>query len=384
MNSDKKKNIIKSIALVVASSILTTFVITQFGFGRIIPSSEYKKYKKMLMLSDVIERDFYKKTDESKLETGLYKGLFSGLDDEYSSYYTKEEMSQLIESTSGKYKGVGIVVGPDKPSGAIKVQQVINGSPASKSGVKAGDLIIKVNGKAYSYQEMDVAVKNMRGEEGTSVTVTFSRDGELFDKKIERKEIKLESIKSKKIDNDIGYIQIVGFDEGTDEDFNKALDSLEKSKIKGLVIDVRDNGGGYLDVVEKIADRLLGESVIVYTKDNTGKKVYSKSNDKQKVDVPIVILTNGNSASASEILTGAILDNKAGVSIGTLTFGKGLVQSVVQLRDGSGYKLTTAQYFTPNGNYINKKGIKPTIEVKEVEKQLPKAVEYLKKEIEKK
>lgn len=378
---EKKKLILGSIALIVASSIITTFIITQLGFGRIIPHSEYKKYKKLMMLSDAIEEQFYKKTNKEHIETGLYKGLFSGLDDEYSAYYTEDEMKQLLESSSGKYKGIGLVVGPDKETGAIKVEQVIENSPASKSGVKQGDLIVKVNGKSYTYQERDIAVKNMRGEEGTSVKVTFSRDGSIIEKTIVRKEIKLESIKSKKLENNIGYIQIVGFDEGTDKDFDKALDNLEKDKIKGLVIDVRNNGGGYLNVVESIADRILGESVIVYTKDNTGKKVYSKSNDKEKIDIPIVILTNKNSASASEILTGAILDNKAGISIGTVTYGKGLVQSVVQLRDGSGYKLTTAQYFTPSGSYINKKGIKPTIEIKEEKEQLPKAIEYLKNKI---
>ena len=156
-----------------------------------------------------------------------------------------------------------------------------------------------------------------------------------------------------------------------------------KKNIKGLIIDVRDNGGGYLDVVKDIADRILGDAVIVYTKDNKGNKEYLRSSDREKLDMPIAILTNGHSASASEILTGAIVDNKAGVSVGTTTYGKGLVQSVVQLRDGTGYKLTTAQYFTPSGNYINKKGIKPNIEVKEEKNQLPEAIKYIESKIKK-
>lgn len=376
-----KKIIAGAIALVLVTIISTTFILTKFGFIGFIPSNEYKKYKKVMALRDVVENDFYQKPNADKLEEGMCKGLFYGLDDVYSSYYNKEEMKELTESASGKYVGVGLVVAPDKKSGSIKVERVVSNSSAKKAGVKPGDLIVKVAGKAYTYQELDLAVKNMRGVEGTSVDVTFLRDGKLLNKKLERKKLVLDSIESKIIDKDIGYIKIIGFEEETDKDFEKALNSLEKKNIKGLIIDVRDNGGGYLDVVERIADRLLGDAVIVYTKDNKGNKEYLKSSNSQKLDLPIAILTNGHSASASEILTGAIVDNKKGVSIGTTTYGKGLVQSVVQLRDGTGYKLTTAQYFTPSGNYINKKGIKPNIEVKDEKNQLPEAIKYIESQI---
>lgn len=377
----KKKIILSIIAIVIATIIATTFVLTKFGFVGFLPSSEYRKYKKIIALRNVVEEDFYQKPNDKELEDGMAKGLFYGLDDVYSAYYNKDEMKQLTEMTSGKYVGVGMVVSADKKTGSIKVERLIPNSPAVDAGVKPGDYIIKVNGKPYGYQEMDIAVKNMRGQEGTSATITFLRDGKMFDKKITRREIKMQSISSKILDKNIGYIKITGFEEDTDKDFEKALNSLLDKNIKGLIIDVRDNGGGYLDVVKNIADRLLGKSVIVYTKDNKGNKKYLKSSDAEKVDIPIVILTNGNSASASEILTGAIVDNKAGISIGTTTYGKGLVQSVVQLGDGTGYKLTTAQYFTPNGNYINKKGIKPNIEVKDVNKQLQEAINYLESKI---
>ncbi len=376
-----KKILAGAIILVLVTIIATSFVLTKFGVVGFIPSDEYKKYKKVMALRDVVESNFYQKPKDDKLEEGMCKGLFYGLDDVYSSYYNKEEMKQLTEASSGKYVGVGLVVTPDKKSGAIKVERVVSNTPAKKAGVKPGDLIIKVAGKSYTYQELDLAVKNMRGEEGTSVDVTFLRDGEVITKKLERKKLVLDSIESKVIDKDIGYIKIIGFEEDTDKDFEKALTSLEKKNIKGLIIDVRDNGGGYLNVVESIADRLLGDAVIVYTKDNKGNKEYFRSSNSQKLNLPIAILTNGHSASASEILTGAIVDNKAGVSIGTTTYGKGLVQSVVQLRDGTGYKLTTAQYFTPNGNYINKKGIKPNIEVKDEKNQLPEAIKYIESQI---
>lgn len=382
-NLSLKKIIAGAVALVLATVIATTFVLTKFGFVGILPSDEYRKYQKIIALREEIEDKFYQKPNEEKLEEGMAKGLFYGLDDVYSSYYNKEEMKKLTEISSGKYVGVGLVVSPDKKSGAIKVERVVSNSSAKEAGIKPGDLIVKVAGKTYTYQELDLAVKNMRGEEGTSVEVTFARDGKLFTKKLERRALVLDSVESKVLDKNIGYIKITGFEEETNKEFDKALENLQKKNIKGLIIDVRDNGGGYLNVVKDIADRLLGDAVIVYTKDNKGNKEYLKSSDREKVDIPIAILTNGYSASASEILTGAIVDNKAGVSIGTTTYGKGLVQSVVELRDGTGYKLTTAQYFTPNGNYINKKGIKPNIEVKNEKEQLPAAIKYIESKINK-
>jgi len=378
---EKKKLIIGGVALIVVTVILTTIVLSTLGFGRFMSGAEYKRYKKFIRLDNAIRKDFYKDINDEDFDEQLYKSLFESTGDEYSTYFTEEEMNSLLEMSSGKYEGVGLVVSPDKESGYIKVEQLLEGGSAKESGVKPGDYIIKVNGKEYTYSNMDLAVKNMRGTEGTKVKITFLRGEEEIEKTLERREITLESVKGKVLESDIGYIQITGFEENTDEEFDKVLGGLEKKKIKGLIIDLRNNGGGYLDVVQNISDRLLGDAVIVYTKDNAGKKVYYKSNDKEKVTIPIVILTNKNSASASEILTGAILDNKAGVSVGTVTYGKGLVQSVIQLPDGSGYKLTTSQYYTPNGNYINKKGIKPTIEVKDESQQLPKAIEHLKKNI---
>lgn len=376
-----KKSFIKMLITIVATALVTTFVLTSVGFVGIIPHNQYKRYKKLISLNKEIDKKFYKKPDEAKLEEGMIKGMFQGTEDVYSSYYTKDEMKQLLEMSSGKYVGIGIMVSPDKESGAIKIENVFDGGTAKEAGVKKGDYIIKVNDKAYTYQEMDIAVKNIKGDEGTSVVITFVRDGKPYVKELKRKEITIKSVESKMMDNKIGYIKIKGFEEDTEKDFRSSIDRLEKDNMKALVIDLRDNGGGLLNIVEGIADRILGKSVIVYTQDREGNKDYSRSTDKEKISVPIVVLTNENSASASEILTGAILDNDAGISIGRRTYGKGLVQSVIQLSDKSGYKLTTAQYFTPDGHYINKKGIKPTIEVKEDGKQLPKAIEYLQKKI---
>lgn|SRR3712207_462927 len=380
-NKKNRKLLIGGIAIAIITSIFTTFVLSTIGVIGILPYKEYRQYKKLVKLTRAINDDFYKKPDSDMMETGVYKGLFAGLGDVYSSYYTEEEMKQLLESSSGKYVGVGMTVGADKETGRIKVESIFDKSPAQESGIKKGDFIVKVNGKAYTYQEMDIAVRNMRGKAGTKVKISIIRGNSSIEKTVTRREISIQSVESRVLEGNIGYIAIKSFDEDTAKDFKAALTALEIRKIKGLVIDVRDDGGGLLDVVEEIADRILDEAVIVYTQDNKGHKEYLKSSAREKVNLPIVVLTNGNSASASEILTGAILDNKAGISIGTTTYGKGLVQEVVPMRDGTGYKLTTAQYFTPNGSYINEKGIKPTIEVKSEKDQLPRAISYLKEKI---
>ena len=370
--SDKMKNnkdslerrFLRIIPVVLVTAIVTSLVLVNLGFLGFVPPSEYKKYAKYKLLEQSIKAEFYKKPDEKKLEEA-------------------DEMKQLLEVATGKYVGIGFVVGADKATGAIKVESVMDNSPAKQADVRKGDLVVAVSGKKYSYMEMDIAVKNIRGPENTSVKITFLRDGKKIDKTITRKEIKIVSIESRMLEDKIGYINIKSFEEDTAKDFRKALTSLEDQGMKALIIDVRDDGGGLLTVVQDISDRILGKAVIVYTKDRQGNKNYLKSSDKEKLDLPIVVLTNGNSASASEILTGAVLDNKAGISIGETTYGKGLVQGMLKLKDGSGYKLTTAQYFTPNGSYIDKKGIKPTIEVKDKAQQLPKAIEYLKEKIKK-
>ena len=369
------------VALMLVTSIFTTFVLSTIGVIGILPYKEYRQYKKLVSLSEKINEDFYKKPDKDMLETGIYKGLFAGLGDVYSAYYTKDEMKQLLEASSGKYVGVGMTVGADKETGRIRVESTFDKSPAKEAGIQKGDFIVRVDGKSYTYQEMDIAVKNMRGKAGTSVKISLIRGNRQIEKIVVRRQITIQTIDSRVLENNLGYISIKSFDEDTADDFRSALKNLEAKNIKGLIVDVRDDGGGLLDVVENIADRLLGKAVIVYTQDNKGNKEYLRSSDKEKISIPIVVLTNGNSASASEILTGAILDNKAGISVGTTTYGKGLVQQVVPLRDGTGYKLTTAQYFTPNGSYINEKGIKPTIEVKEEKDQLPRAISYLKEKI---
>jgi len=379
----KKKAIIGSIILVVITALLTSTVQIAMG-NRVVISkdlyNEYKKYNKLIGLQEIVEDDFYKDTSGDDLVQGAIKGMFSGLGDVYSQYYTKEEFETLKEQTSGSFVGIGVYISPTSDDDYITIIAPIEGSPAEKAGIKAGDKIVKVDGNNVYTDDSDKAISMIKGKEGTTVKLTIKRGNKEFDIDIKREEIISKSVEGKVLDDSIGYIKITSFNENTCDEFTEALNSLKKEDIKGLVLDLRNNPGGLLDVCSEIADELIGEGTIVYTKDNKGNKEYLKS-DKDKLGLPIAILVNEGSASASEILTAAIVDNNEGIAIGTTTFGKGLVQSVRELKDGTGYKLTTAQYFTPNGDYINGKGIEPKIIEKDESKQLDKAVEWLKGKI---
>ncbi|TQO59918.1 S41 family peptidase [Paraclostridium bifermentans] len=370
----KKRAIIYSVIIVIATALITSQVV---GF-------KYKGYDKIAGLKRTIDKDFYKDPDNEKLMTGSIKGMFESLDDPYSQYYTKEEFEKLQEQTSGSYVGIGVVIGPTSDDELITVVSPIEGSPAEKSGIKSGDKIIKVNGKEVTSKDMDKAMSLIKGKAGTDVKLTIKRGSEVLDINVKREEIVMKTIDSKVLENNIGYIKISSFDEHTYDDFKKALDSLNKKGIKGLVLDLRDNPGGLLNICDDIADEILPEGdTIVSVKDNSGKAKYLKSDNNRELDLPIALLINGGSASASEILTGAIVDNNRGIAIGTTTFGKGLVQTVRGLNDGTGYKLTTAQYYTPSGDYINKKGIKPKIEEKDENKQLQVAIDWMNNQINK-
>ena len=379
----KKRAIIYGVVLVIITYMITSIVNIAIGGKVVISKStyeKYKKYNKMIALENMVEEDFYQKTEEDKQVTGAIKGMFSGLDDPYSQYYTKEEFENLTQQTSGSFVGIGVYISPSEEDDHITIIAPIEGSPAEKSGIKAGDKILKVDGKVVSAKNSDEAVSMMKGKKGTEVELTIKRGEQILDVKVTRDKIVSKTVDEKVLDDNIGYIKITSFTEHTNKEFETALKTLKQSDINGLILDLRDNPGGLLNVCKDIADSLIGEGTIVYTKDNKGNTEYLKS-DKEKLGLPIVVLTNEGSASASEILTGAIIDNKAGISVGTTTFGKGLVQSVRELKDGTGFKLTTAQYFTPNGDYINGKGIKPTIEEKDEEKQLSVAIDWLKQKI---
>ena len=327
----------------------------------------FKSIEKLIGLKEYVKVHYVEGAEDNKLIEGAIKGMFESLGDPYSVYMTKEEFKNFNESTKGSYGGIGVIVTKGE-DGYVTVVAPIEDTPGEKAGLKTNDKIIKVDDKDIMGIDLEEAVTLMKGKKGTEVTLTVMRDAVQEPKifKIIREEIILKTVKNNMMENDIGYIRISMFDEDTGSEFRKALDALKLEGMKGLILDLRQNPGGFINQCVEVADELLDEGLIVYTEDKAKKREDYKSKSG-KLEVPFVVLIDGGSASASEIVSGAIKDRKAGLLIGTKTFGKGLVQSIEQLKDGSGMKLTTQKYYTPNGISINKIGIEPDIEVKALE-----------------
>lgn len=342
-----------------------------------------KRYSKVEELKGYIDQYFYKDVSGIDFEDGLLKGLFTSLEDPYSIYMNSADYENFNISTTGEYGGIGIVVSPNE-NGYIEVVSPIEDTPAEKAGVKSGDIILAVDEKDVNVDMYEEAVSMIRGKPGEAVMLTIRRAGvtELMEFEIVREEIKVQVVKTEVLEDQIGYLRLTSFDEDAYKEFKSELNALLAQNITGLIIDLRGNPGGSLSECTQIADYLLGEQVIVYMEDRAGEKTYYRS-DKEKVDLPMAVLVDGGSASASEILTGAVQDSESGVIIGTQTFGKGLVQSVIELRDNTAFKLTTSQYFTPDGTNIHSVGIEPDIVIEPVEDeaqdvQLEKAIEVIK------
>ena len=390
----KRKQLIIAVLLSVILTAILTFTITNlvsFTIGsRVILSKEdyklVKEVQKLLTLKKYIDKNYLEHVDSEKLIEGAAKGMFEALEDPYSVYMNQKEFKEFNEATSGSYGGIGVIV-TDK-DGYVTVVAPIENTPGERAGLRTGDKIIKVDDTEVTGIGLEKATSLMKGKKGTKVVLTIVRENrtEPIVIEIEREDIVLQTVKSEILNDGIGYIRISMFDEDTGKEFKKALAEIKEKKAKGLIIDLRQNPGGYVSQCIQVADELLDEGIIFYTEDKGKNRVATKSK-KGKIDIPFVILVDEGSASASEILSGAVKDRKAGLLIGTKTFGKGLVQSVEKLNDGSGFKLTIQKYFTPNGTDINKVGIEPDIEVKPLkilEGQDPEDVEdvQLKKAIE--
>lgn len=354
--------------------------------------SEEEKVQKIQEYIDTFYVDPYEKDD---LIENMYAGYVSGLDDPYSTYLTQQSYTKFIESASGEYAGIGAVVSVDTTDNKVVVVSPFKGSPAEKAGLEPGDKILKVNNVDVYGDALEEATSVLKGKVGTDVNVTVLKkiSGETVELTITRDNIIMESVDHKMLDDNIGYISLSGFESNTDDQFNEAYDEILNNNAQGLIIDVRNNPGGLLNVVENIADRLVPEGTIVYTEDKEGTKSYAKS-DAEEIEIPLVILINGNSASASEVLSGAVQDWGKGTLVGEQSFGKGLVQRVFQLPDGSAVKLTVAKYYTPNGVCIQGVGLTPDVYVEmddeltarvatltyEEDVQLQKAVEVIKEQ----
>lgn len=333
---------------------------------------------KINKIENLIDQYYLFDIDKNKQQEGAVEGYVKALGDPYSEFLTKEEMDSLNQQTEGEYAGVGIVVTPSE-TGAITVVSAIKGSPAFEKGIKKDDIILKINGKDYNASQMNDAVKVMKGKPNTDVKLTIARmenkTSKIFDVNITRRMISLTTVNSQKI-GDIGYINITQFDRKTDKEFIEQYENLKKQNVKSIVLDLRNNPGGLLDSTVKIADYLLPQGVIVKTVDKNKKEDVQKS-DSSEQNLPMVVLVNGSSASASEILTGALKDYKKATIVGEKTFGKGIVQTIIPMDKGEGLKLTISEYFSPNGNKIHKQGVKPDLEIKLDEKAKGIGVEFM-------
>lgn len=406
----KRKYILTIIVVVFVTAFLTLtlgnvfmvemgnkVVISQEAYTKM--KNTYEKYSKQESIMELAKREFLYEADEEKMLEGALEGTLKALGDPYTQFMNKEEFSALMQDTEGSYEGIGVYI-TESDDNRIMVVSPIEDTPADKAGLKTGDKIIKINGTEYTASQIKQAVNVMKGMPGTSVTLTVQRENsdgskDVSDLVINREKIRIKTIKSSMLDDDIGYIRITTFDMQTAKDFEAAYSDLKSKGMKGLVVDLRYNPGGIIDATVDISDMFMGEGIITYTKTKAGDIKHFKSDAKAE-NIPIVLLINDGSASASEIMAGAMKDTGRATLIGTKTFGKGIVQSVQQFgNQGEGVKMTVSEYFTPNGVNIHGIGIEPDIEIElpedaegygyefyDTDNQLQKAVEVLKQKVE--
>ena len=327
---------------------------------------------------NTIDEYYLNGIDNDKMKDGIYKGMVDSLGDPYTVYYNSEEYKQFTSSSSGTYSGIGVAVSQNVTTGAITIVKTFKKGSGEKEGMKPGDVIYKVEGKKIEGLELSKVVSMIKGEEGTFVKVTVLRDGKEIEFNLERKKLEVDTVNyrmEERSGKKIGYISVSEFDEVTASQFKNAISELNKEGMEGLVIDLRDNPGGLLDVTCEMLDRMIKKGLLVYTVDKNGKRVDEDATDSDSFDKPVAILVNGNSASASEVFSGAMKDYKAATLVGTRTFGKGIVQSIVPFGDGTAMKVTVSKYYTPNGVNIHGTGIEPDVVV-ELSKDATKNGKY--------
>lgn len=363
----KNKEFKKGIAIGVASTLVVTGTVFASYQKMLFPKgnalSDVKTVQKLNYLEELIDKEYLDEKDESSLREGLYAGLLAGLKDPYSTYYTAEQYKELNTSNEGSYVGIGAVLQKDDAGGA-KIIQLYEGGPGEQAGLKKGDVIKAVDGADVTDKETSDIASMVRDSEKDSVMLTIQRENEekTRDVKVEIRDVEIQTVSHEMLSEDTGYIRISEFSEVTSDQYKKAFADLKDQGMKKLVVDLRDNPGGLLTAVCGVLRQILPEGLIVYTEDKNGKREEETCDGKNKLDMPLAVLVNGNSASASEIFAGAMKDYGIGTIVGTTTYGKGVVQTIHSLTDGSAVKITIAKYFTPKGNDINKKGINPDVE----------------------
>ncbi len=351
--------------------------------------------QKIGTIANLLNKYYVEEVDFDKMEEGAYAGIVDSLGDPYTSYMPASQLKDFYDDINGSFYGIGVEVVMDPQSSTVLVVAPIENTPAYEAGIQPGDRIIKVNGADIRGKDINEIVGMIKGEEGTTVSVTVQRDssGEILEMDLERGAVNVSSVRHEMLEDGIGYLRITQFNRNTYEQFMEAYNDLTQQGEKGLIIDLRNNPGGDFDVVKKIADELVPEGTLVYTIDKAGNREDTYS-DAKCIQVPLCVLVNGYSASASEILSGAVQDLGAGKLVGTQTFGKGLVQGLYSLKDGSGIKITIQKYYTPKGVCIQGEGITPDYVVElpdtvtnvlhvgeEEDTQMQKAIEVIRAEL---
>ena len=399
MDFEKRNKVYKVVMLVLLTAFVT-FLATFFGvanyytktaagkadlLSKNVSISDTSKdiQSKIEMVKSYIDQNYKGVVDESKMEEDAIKGYVAGLGDPYTVYMTQDEYNELMVNVNGNYVGIGVYMTTDQ-DGNIVVVKPIDGSPAAAAGIMSGDIIGKVDGKACQGEDINIVSNEIKGKEGTTVDLEILRGTQTIDLTITRKTVVIQDVVSKVLDNNIGYIQILSFDETSSANFTKAYNDLKSKGVTKLIIDVRDNGGGIVTDATDIAQMFVPRgNTMMITEDKNGKQQVTKSEGTGSNDMKVVLLVNGNSASASEILTAALKDNKAATVVGETTFGKGVMQEIFPIQTGGALKITIQEFKTPNGDTINKVGIKPDVEVAQPadsneDAQLNKAIELLK------
>ncbi len=401
MGSYERKQLIYKFILGLVFVACLTAVITFYATSGIVGQSDFPKIREVgedskenintiaTSLKDfrkLIDQYYIGDIDEQKVMDETIKGYINGLDDEYSEYMTAEEWEEYQINTLGNYVGIGIYMAQDNNNNIVVVEP-IEESPAAEVGLKAGDLIVEVDGENVTGQDSAMVSSKIKGQEGTSVNLKINRDSQYMDMNVERKAIKVYHVKNQMLENNVGYIKLATFDEGCSNEFQNAFEELQKQGAQKLILDLRDNTGGLVDEALNIADMMVPkDKTMLITKDAKENKEITTAKQEAIIDMDIVVLVNEYSASASEILVGCLKDNQEATVVGKTTYGKGVIQNVFSLSDGSVLKLTTAEYFTPNETKINKEGIKPDIEIdlidepegqEEIDEQLNKALEVI-------
>ncbi len=348
----------------------------------ILSEEAQEKLKKIRYYIDSMY--LFDNVEDADFDTGLIKGYINSLGDPYTVYYTPEEYQELMESTTGIYSGIGVVVQQDMNTGIITMIKPYTDGPGYEAGIRAGDILYKVGGEEVTGEDLNLVVARIKGEAGTTVDIEVYRSSEdrYIDLTVTRRTIEIHTIEHEMLDHQIGYIQMDSFDDVTYNQYMEAFRDLKDQGMKALIVDLRDNGGGLLSSVVSILDQMLPQGTITYTIDKYDKKQTYTSDKVCVLDVPAVVLTNGYTASASEIFTGAMQDYDKAEIVGTQTFGKGIVQMIVDLEDGSAIKVTTSRYYTPNGICIHGEGITPDVVIEndvttEADEQLEEAIRIL-------